>query len=92
MPTSIVAIVFRAVAFVATKLKASSADEAPLIVTVPALLSLTNTLPFAALAVILATLVANGDATLIPTDPFKDVKVSALAFTTPVIWLFSRLL
>lgn len=85
LPTSIVAVVFNAVAFVATKLKVLSADEAPLIVTVPALLSLTNTLPLAALAVILATLVANGDATLAPTDPFKDVNVSALAFTTPVI-------
>lgn len=85
MPTSIVAVVFSAVAFVATKLKALRADEAPLIVTVPALLSLTKTLPFVAFAVTFATFVKNGDATLLPTEPFKEVKVIEVALTTPVI-------
>jgi hypothetical protein len=84
-PASIVAVVFRVPAFVATKLKLFSADDAPFIVTVPLALSLTNTLPFPAFAVTFATLVANGEATLVPTVPFNDVRLMFVAFTTPVI-------
>jgi hypothetical protein len=82
---SIVPVVFNPLAFVATKLKLFSADDAPFIVTVPLALSLTNTLPFPAFAVTFATLVANGDATLVPTVPFNDVRLMFVAFTTPVI-------
>jgi hypothetical protein len=83
--TSIVAVVFRVPAFVATKLKLFSADDAPFIVTVPPALSLTNTLPLPAFAVTFATFVANGEATLAPTLPFNDARLIFVAFTTPVI-------
>lgn len=74
-PASIVAVVFRVVAFVATKLKALSADDAPFMVTVPVAESETNALPLAALALTLAAEAANGDATLVPMFPFIEVRL-----------------
>ena len=82
---SIVPDVVSVPALVATKLKLFSADDAPFIVTVPAAVSLTYTLPAAAFAVTFATFVANGEAALVPTVPFNDVRLIALAFTVPVI-------
>lgn len=92
LPRSIVPVVFSVVALVATKLKVLRADDAPLIVTVPAAVSLTKTLPLPAFALTFAAFVVNGDATLVPTFPLRDVRLNVVAFTTPVIWLFNRLL
>ena len=94
LPASIVpaAVVCNNEALVATKLKSFFADDAPTIDTVPVAVSDTNALPFPAFAMMFATFVANGDATLVPTLPFKDVSVRVLALTVPVIWLFNKLL
>jgi hypothetical protein len=85
LPASIVPLVDSVLAFVATKLKSLSADDAPFMVTVPLALSLTATLPFPAFATTFATFVVNGDPAFVPTLPFKDVKLMLVVFTVPVI-------
>jgi hypothetical protein len=85
LPASIAPVVFNVPAFVATKLKSLAADDAPLIVTVPLAVSLTATLPLAALATTLATFVVNGDPAFVPTLPFSEVRLMLLALTVPVI-------
>lgn len=90
--TSIVAVVLKVLAFVATKLKLLRADDAPLIVTVPVAVSDTKTLPLPALAMTLAAAATNGEATLVPTLPFSDVRLRVWVFNVPVIVLLNRLL
>ena len=78
-------VVANVLAFGAVKLNVPPADDAPFTVTVPLALSLTATLPLAALATTLATFVVNGDNAFVPTLPFNDVRLMLLAFTVPVI-------
>jgi len=93
-PASIVpaAVVCNVLAFVATKLKSFLADDAPVIDTVPVAVSDMNALPFPALAITFAAAALNGDATLVPMFPFKDVRFSVCVFNAPVIVLLNRLL
>ena len=90
-PRSIVAVVFRFVAFVATKLKSVPADDAPYIVTVPAAVSDIFEL-VAAFAWIFATFVENAFAKLVPPiPPVVDVRLKFVASTAPVMLLLSKL-
>src|SRR6516162_4728256 len=89
-PRSIVPVVFRFVAFVATKLKSVPADDGPYIVTVPAALSDIIAL-VAAFAWIFATFVLNAFAKPVPPiPPDVDVRLKFVASTAPVMFDWSR--
>ena len=93
-PASIVpaAVVANVEALGATKLKSLSADEGPVIETVPVAVSDIKTLPFPALALTFFAEAVNGEATLVPIFPLIEVRLSVCVFKVPVIEVLSRLL